>query len=916
MDPSDIDLQRPQIDQKAAMSLFYPTLRTYVELAEIIKKTKLKTAQPVILNNQMRFSDSRPLGHIEANIFGQSSSVTSAEEKIRIVSAGNRRAEVEFIAAQILELVRKKEFRYRDIAVIASDIETYQHYIRACFEDYRIPFFIDSPKPLCRHPVIQLICSAVSAATTGFSNSEVFAYLKTDLTDIGRGDVDLLENYCIAYGIGPDDWRSETEWNFAAPGDRQFDQKHINLIRREACGDLLELRDRLCCAETEVKILTAEEFTKIIFDFLDKLKIPEKLSQWIVQAQSEKDYETAELHRQFYDRLLEVFDEFIEVFAGRLLTAADYYSIIRSAFSQMQLALIPPTLEEVLVGSIERSRHPDLKAVFLLGATAKQFPAPLICGTILTEQDRLVTEPADFKLADTLATTLADRRYLAYIAFTRASQYLLITYPVTDEDGSSLVRSRFITELELLFEELSEESIAGRARSLEEIKTKFDLAEILAGRLGKDPPKEQLQTNRAQLFSLLKKIKNEPDLTEIGCVVESAINYDNSAKLQSRIVNDLFGETIKCSATRLQNFAQCPYKYFARYSLGLRERKEFKLRPLDLGEFYHRVMDGLVRKLIATGSDLAKAKSKDLLKLLNEQIAKILTEETFIGSFVKRNLHNKFIIDSACEILEDFVLAASELCRAGEFRPAFTEIAFGQAGQDLGRYEIKLSDGRSALIRGKIDRLDIAEIDGEKIGLIFDYKKTTNKTFSWTEFFYGLDMQLAVYMLAAKNSGVKDLVNSIAGAFYLPIESEIKSTAFGKLENNQNSFANKAKGIFNGTCAQILDGTGKNGESKYYNFFVTKEDGQPYGIYSKRGVLRPDDFENFLKFSQWKITELAEKLASGKIDISPYRLGQQSPCSYCEYKALCGFDWRINDYNHLAKTDKSKILEQLSEIYG
>jgi ATP-dependent helicase/nuclease subunit B len=316
MDPSEIDLQRPQIDQKAAMSLFYPSLRTYVELAEIIKKTKLKTIPPVILNNQSRFSDSRPLAHIEANIFRQNSACTSAEEKIRIISAPDRRAEVEFVASQISELVRKKQLRYRDIAVITPEIETYQHYIRAYFEDYQIPFFIDRLRPLRRHPVIQLICSAVSAVTGGFSNSDIFAYLKTDLTDIDRGDVDLLINYCIAYGIGPDDWQSETEWDFAAPDDTQFDQKHINLIRRRACGDLLELGERLCGGETDQKNLTAEGFTRIIYDFLDRLKIPEKLSQWIQRAQSQKDYETAELHRQFYDRLLEVFDEFIEVFAG------------------------------------------------------------------------------------------------------------------------------------------------------------------------------------------------------------------------------------------------------------------------------------------------------------------------------------------------------------------------------------------------------------------------------------------------------------------------------------------------------------------------------------------------------------------------------------------------------------------------
>jgi ATP-dependent helicase/nuclease subunit B len=451
---------------------------------------------------------------------------------------------------------------------------------------------------------------------------------------------------------------------------------------------------------------------------------------------------------------------------------------------------------------------------------------------------------------------------------------------------------------------------------LEEIKTKFDLAEILASRLGRDAPKEQLQTDRAQLFSLLKKVKAEPDLAEIGDVVASAINYDNSAKLQSRVVNELFGQQIKCSATGLQNFAQCPYKYFAKHSLGLLERAEFKLGPLDLGKFYHRVLDRLVKKLIATGSDLAVAESEELLKLLNEQIAEILTEETFIGSFGRRNLHNKFIIDSACEILEDFVLAVSELCRAGRFRPAFTEITFGQSGEGLGRYEIKLSDNRSALIRGKIDRLDIAEIGGEKIGLIFDYKKTTNKTFSWPEFFYGLDMQLAVYMLAAKNSSeIENRIDAIAGAFYLPIESEIESTAFSKLENNQNSFTNKAKGIFNGDSAQAIDGNNDAGYSRYYNFRKTA-DGEPYANYVTSGVLRPGDFQNFLKFSQRKITELAEEIASGQINISPYRLGQQSPCSYCEYKALCRFDWRINDYNHLARTGKSRILGQLREIYG
>ncbi|MCX5637694.1 MAG: exodeoxyribonuclease V subunit gamma, partial [Planctomycetota bacterium] len=425
LDPTDtdFDLANPDAAGTDQTSLFYPTQRTYAALIELIKKCKLQLAKPIVLNRAVRFSSCPALTHIEQHIFKSKPARVTTADNIRIISAPNERAEVQFIAGRILELVREKDYRYRDIAVIASDIDRYQHYIKAYFDDYGIPFFVDKRKPLNQHPVVQLICSALQVVTGGFSNSDIFTYLKTDLVPpaeggfdpaglrpIERSDIDLLENYCLAFGINAGDWQSDKQWDFACPrmplsgageDNEVFDNLQIDQIRRNAITPLLELKNRLYPADNPSKTIGPEEFTRIIFGFLDALQVRRTLGSWIEEAAEQKDYATVDQHRQFYDSLVNIFDELVEVFAGQNMVPEDYFAIINSAFSQLTLAFIPPTLDQVLVGSIERSRHPDLKAVFLIGTTQRQFPVPISSESILTDDDRCAAESADFPLAAT-----------------------------------------------------------------------------------------------------------------------------------------------------------------------------------------------------------------------------------------------------------------------------------------------------------------------------------------------------------------------------------------------------------------------------------------------------------------------------------------------------------------------------------
>ncbi len=868
------------------LDLFAPTRTTYQQLLTLIDELHLTQDAPVILSQAHRFAAAPALAHVEKSLFQPSVSPVSVAGQIRCVRVSNVRSEVEFVARTIQRLVREEGFRYRDIAVVASDLSAYEPLVHAYFTDHNLPYFMDKQQPLTHHPGATLVGSALRLVLGPLEPSEIMAYVRSDLLGLDRRDLDQLENYCLALGVDSRNWHSTVPWTLDDPAAPRFDESAVNRTRDLVTGPLNHLRDAL-----NDDALTGKVFVKALQAFLKHLKVAHTLEALIKKADQDGDPGRADRHRQFWDWLTGVLDECCLVLGEYQATGAFFARVLMSAFSQMTLALIPPTLDQILVGAIERSRHPDIKVAFLVGTTQKQFPCALHSDSLLSDADRDRVALAGLDLPGGITQSLSQRRYLAYIAFTRASRQLIVTYPQIDDRGNAVVRSQFIRDVERLFVDLHEDRVAEADDS--EILSLHDLADRLCARDIKD-----LSPWQAFL----------PD--SFGTLSQAVTPKDPSVNtLDSAVLSSVFGPVLNASATRLGTYAACAYQYFAKYILGLNPRKEFGLEPLDKGNFYHRVLELFVQAMIDANADWAHLTAESITRGVDKMIDQVRQESPFIKNFAAHSPMNAYILQCACDVLHEAVPDLVQAIVTGQFRPFMAEAEFGSSQASLGEFALPLKNGRQVSLYGKVDRIDLCGEGPAGRAVVFDYK-STDRSPDWTRMWHGLDLQLLVYVLGLRHAQAAGRVQAVsAGAFYVPVETAGKKVDLSAPPDRLQGFKRKAKGLFDVGIASALDPIEK-GDSSYYNFFV-KNTGEALGHYNTRGAMESEQFERLLEFGRQKIQSLSEDILAGHMPVSPYRRGMMTPCTYCDFRALCRFDWQTHACRSLESMNKTDLLTAL-----
>ncbi len=898
LDPDTLDPQGRDPQALDPESLFATTEETYVTMAGLCDRLAVPIAPPEPLTRTRRFRKPA-LAAIESSLYGRREAPPRdvGTEGVSVWAAPHPRAEIDAVARQIEDGIRNQGWRYRDIAVVLPDLTAYQAYVEASFGDAEIPFFLDRPLSLVHHPLVVLLRSVLRAVLEGFRTADVLALLKTDLGPLDRTETDALEHYCRTVGIEGSDWFAADPWTGAQEQGAHLDDVLCESLRQRIKEPLIRL-SRSFAREN----LGAAEFIRALWRFVTDLKVPETLAAWTQQRGDT-------VHGQVLEKVVDLADQWVAVLGDDRCAPVSLANAWEQGLQSLTVTQIPPTLDQVLVGTIERSRHPDVRAVFLVGVTQKLFPTPLSFDTLLTDADRNEARQRGLSLRPPQLEVLNQRPYLTYIALTRASEFLGLSYPATDARGAMQEPALVIAALQALLPALTVTHTVLQEPEIGPATGPIRLADRLCQSLQRtDAP--EVVARAAHIVAALAALELEP-LRRVGQWLRQALAYANDAALAPDQPARLHGACLTGSATALETYAACPYRYFAAHVLRLKPRRPLSFDALDSGDLYHRVLDRLFRDLQDRQQSLRDLEATALRQGVTAAFDAVVREDARWRHTMERDGHSRYLVERLHGVLQDCVRELAEMSRAGRFTPAATELSFGERGT-LPALQRSLPGERALRLEGRIDRVDLCG-EGEQVSaLVFDYKRgSTGARFDLGRWYHGLSLQTVLYTLVLQDVTLDHRqVKRCVGAFLVPVEIPLASQTFS--ETVTPAFWRKARGLFDGSAAEDLDTHPGNRGSRFYAFYTKKAEG-PYGRMKDSSAAQPAVYQRILRHTEQMLQTLAGRILDGDIGIHPYALGQDTPCTFCDFQALCKFDWQITPPRQLTKWGRTDVLRLLEE---
>lgn len=906
--------------------LFYLSFKTMEKLTGLAKEQQVLTDEPVLLAKQgipWRFKNSVPLAFLERNLFRYPTDEYRLEQDdIRIRSLRDRSSEVVFTAAEIAGLVREEGYRYREIAIVCGDIEGYGRLIRREFEKAGIPCFVDDKKNILLNPFVEFLRAGIEIAARDFSYESVFRFLRCGLADWAAEDVDLLEEYVLALGIrGYGMWRKE--WTRTFKTKRAVLLDTLNALRERFLSEILPLYEILSDSKK-----TVLDYTTALYEFVSAHGIEGKLAGMAEAYQEGGELLLAKEYDQIYRIVMELFDRVAELLGADVLPLKEYGEIMETGFQDGEVGLIPPGVDQVVAGDIERTRLNDIKVLFFLGVNDGVVPKKDDGGGIFSDMERELLIGQGMELAPTRRQNAYTEQFYLYLCLTKPQKRLYITYARLSEEGKSLRASYLIGKVLAIFPKL----VIGQDE-------KTDLAGLLGCDGGLASLREGLRKYAFKCRSALRQesLSSEESQTEntlpperendlffelytcfyqsgkegremLYQLVDGAFYMGRDEGITKRAASLLYGRMLAGSVTRLEQYAACAFSHFLSYGLGLEERVEFKLTMPDIGTLFHNALELFSARLKESGYNWHTL-PKELRDEWGRQSV-IRAAEDYGNGILSSTKRSEYMISRVERILKRALEVLTDQLKSGDFEPEAYEMAFTCADRYL-------------RLNGRIDRLDVYE-EGDRMYLkVIDYK-SGNTSFDMALLYYGLQLQLGVYLnavtrLAGENETGGDQGRGEereiipAGVFYFHLDDPLVEKSDHAEEDikkvlRMDGMANKDPEVLG-----LLDRNFKSqdgGLASSVKSQVIPVETDKNGMIAKRSsVADTEEFYEIMEYVNQKMSEFSEQILKGKTDVNPYRMGLKNACEYCPYESVCGFDCRMpwDDYRNLKKLSKDDV---------
>ena len=862
--------------------LFALSKQMVTSLLQIAKQNKIPVEESVELYDHVpwRFKEQEALAFLEKHLFRYGAGAYEKEqEQVKLHLAKNPREEAYAVAEQVRRMMREDGYRLRDIGVIVSDMDVYADRLKQAFIKYDIPFFMDHKRSILLNSFVEYIRSVLHMAEQSFSYESVFRFLRTNLAGFTYEEIDELENYVIGLGIkGYKHWQEK--WTRKLKGMAQEDLDKMNHYRRQ----LVEKVDGLIYVLRQRR-KTVADITRAIYEFMVQENLQVRLAEQEELFKAKGELALAREYAQIYRIVIELFDKFVELLGDEEVSLSEYCKLLDAGLEEARVGVIPPEVDQVVIGDMQRTRLKDIKALLFAGANDVYLPGALLRTGLLSELDREKFAREKLTLSAGGKEKAYVQKFYLYLNLTKPSEKLDIYYSKVSADGKSVRPSYLIQELQKLFPKL-------KVRDEERYLKEQELTENIGfDRMIREFVQKRHETDGAwcELYSWYKK--NPKWQEKVERFLEAGYYRKPLDALTEEAAKRLYGEEFETSITRMERFAVCAFSHFLTYGLGLREREEYDFQAADLGNVCHRALERFSYKVEREAGDWLKLTEEKRKQYVEESVEEAIAD--YGNSILYSSSRNAYLIVRMKRMLEKTVWALTKQLAAGDFKPSAYEMRFAN---------------------GKIDRVDTCE-DGDCIYVkVIDYK-TGSKSFDVTALYHGLQLQLMVYMDAAlqleqKKHPEKEILP--AGVFYYRIQDPLIDRPKEGEERESILKELKPDGMIS-LEKEVLE---------HLDHCMVGESSVIPVKYNKNGSLSKSskaasaqDFYLMMKYAVNKVEEIRQKILSGDVKVNPYRRGTETSCDYCSYRQICGFDTKMEGYRY-REIDAMSVDKVIQAIKG
>ena len=848
-------------DETGGYSIFSPVCQTAGRLMQIARKNGISVERPKTLQHGRRFSKTS-LAHMEQNLFRQTGKTETDSKGIRLVQAEEPYREMQWTAAQISHLVRSGVCRYRDIVVIGRSLPDYEQAIRTAFRDYQISYYMDRRFDVGSQPLTVTVLSLLDAVRTRWRSEELFRLLKGGLMDFSAEETAWLEEYAFVWDISGARWENPFTLNPSGFGKMTpRDEKRLEQVehlRKKLMDPLVSLRQKIAECSGKQLVSALYLYLKEAGVFL-RLKEQEK----DLSEQQRDDV------RALFDGMMDLWDQYASVLGDSIYPLSRHCELMRLTLESADLGQISQSLDCVSVGSAERIRPHGPKYLFLIGANEDVFPAPVGRDGVLSEREREQLGQVGVEVTEPFETRVMEERYYAYTALTCASEGVFVSWSCENGDGAPLSESMIVRQLRQMFDEIPTTLTAEESVSFYAVNHKTALSAY--GR--------QFDKNTPQAAALGKLLREGP-LQERYQRICEPVRPEEYVLSSQETARALFGKTMRMSPSKVDRFHQCRFAYFCERGLGVRAPRKAELSPMESGTVVHYVLQQITSRY--PGKALCDLSEETIREMVRQYLDDYLQEA--MGGEPEKTARFKYLFTRMSNTLVRLIRHLALEFSVTQFEAVAFEMPIAE-NSSVTPLRLQTPDGADIWVEGIVDRVDVMKKGDKRFVRVVDYK-TGTKTFDFTDIYYGINLQMLIYLFSICQNGKDDMADLIpAGVLYMPGKAGFLSA---DRHADQETMEKKQKSTLKMNGLVLADPGVLEGMEAGANGVFIPAKLKNGAIDAKSSVATLAQLGKLKKHIESLLLQMAKTLWSGQIQALPLEEKQYDMCAGCAYRGVCG----------------------------